>query len=112
MQARAGALGGAVLVAICVAWVAMWLTGSRVLAADNTGVITGVVTSAKGPEAGVWVIAETDDLPTRFRKIVVTDDRGPLPAAGAAEGRQLQGLGARLRPRRFEAGDRASRSGR
>jgi hypothetical protein len=36
----------------------------------------GVVTSAKGPEAGVWVIAETADLPTRFVKIVVTDDRG------------------------------------
>ena len=38
--------------------------------------IGGVVTSAKGPEAGVWVIAETTDLPTRFVKIVVTDDRG------------------------------------
>src|SRR5207244_5382716 len=36
----------------------------------------GVVTSAKGPEAGVWVIAETTDLPTKFVKIVVTDDRG------------------------------------
>ena len=38
--------------------------------------IGGVVTSAKGPEAGVWVIAETTDLPTRFNKTVVTDDRG------------------------------------
>src|SRR6202158_4340489 len=36
----------------------------------------GVVTSTKGPEAGVWVIAETTDLPTKFAKIVVTDDRG------------------------------------
>ena len=36
----------------------------------------GVVTGAKGPEAGVWVIAETTDLPTKFAKIVVTDDRG------------------------------------
>jgi hypothetical protein len=36
----------------------------------------GVVTSSKGPEAGVWVIAETTDLPTKFAKIVVTDDRG------------------------------------
>src|SRR5262245_46155995 len=36
----------------------------------------GVVTSANGPEAGVWVIAETTDLPTKFVKIVVTDDRG------------------------------------
>jgi hypothetical protein len=38
--------------------------------------IGGVVTSAKGPEAGVWVIAETTELPTRFAKIVVTDDQG------------------------------------
>ena len=36
----------------------------------------GVVTSANGPEAGVWVIAETTDLPTKFAKIVVTDERG------------------------------------
>jgi hypothetical protein len=38
--------------------------------------IGGVVAGAKGPEAGVWVIAETTDLPTKFAKIVVTDDRG------------------------------------
>ncbi|MCE0496496.1 MAG: carboxypeptidase-like regulatory domain-containing protein, partial [Methylacidiphilales bacterium] len=38
--------------------------------------IGGVVTSSKGPEAGVWVIAETAELPTKFRKIVVTDERG------------------------------------
>ena len=38
--------------------------------------IVGVVTGPKGPEAGVWVIAETSDLPTKFVKIVVTDDRG------------------------------------
>src|SRR3982750_3041372 len=38
--------------------------------------IAGVVTGEKGPEAGVWVIAETLDLPTRFVRIVVTDDRG------------------------------------
>jgi hypothetical protein len=38
--------------------------------------IGGVVTSSKGPEAGVWVIAETHDLQVRYIKIVVTDDRG------------------------------------
>lgn len=38
--------------------------------------IGGVVTSSKGPEAGVWVIAETTDLPTKYVKIVVTDDQG------------------------------------
>jgi hypothetical protein len=36
----------------------------------------GAVTSADGPEAGVWVIAETTELPTKFAKIVVTDDQG------------------------------------
>ena len=41
--------------------------------ADDLG---GVVTGPKGPEAGVWVIAETADLPTKFAKIVVTDDQG------------------------------------
>jgi hypothetical protein len=38
--------------------------------------IGGTVTSPKGPEAGVWVIAETNDLPTKFARIVVTDDQG------------------------------------
>src|SRR6202011_1265706 len=38
--------------------------------------IGGVVTGANGPEAGVWVIAETTDLPTRYAKMVVTDDQG------------------------------------
>jgi hypothetical protein len=41
-----------------------------------TGYIQGVVQSDKGPEAGVWVIAETKDLLTNFIKIVVTDDQG------------------------------------
>ena len=36
----------------------------------------GVVTGPNGPEAGVWVIAETTDLPTKFAKMVVTDDKG------------------------------------
>ena len=38
--------------------------------------IGGVVTGASGPEAGVWVIAETTDLPTKYAKMVVTDDQG------------------------------------
>jgi hypothetical protein len=46
--------------------------GVTVGAAD----LGGVVRSANGPEAGVWVIAETIDLPTKFIKIVVTDDQG------------------------------------
>src|SRR6266571_9442856 len=43
------------------------------LGSDDIG---GVVTSAKGLEAGVWVIAETTDLPAKFVKTVVTDDQG------------------------------------
>ena len=46
----------------------------EVLAAGDD--IAGVVTSAAGPEAGVWVIAETGDFDTSFRKTVVTDDGG------------------------------------
>ncbi len=38
--------------------------------------VGGVVSGPNGPEAGVWVIAETHDLPTRFARIVVTDDQG------------------------------------
>jgi hypothetical protein len=57
--------------------------GPVAIDADDVG---GVVRSAKGPEAGVWVIAETTDLPTRFARSVVTDDHGryvlpDLPAA-------------------------------
>ena len=40
------------------------------------GYITGTVTGDKGPEAGVWVIAETKDLQTGMIKTVVTDDQG------------------------------------
>jgi hypothetical protein len=48
--------------------------------------IGGVVSGPKGPEAGVWVIAETRDLGVRYIKSVVTDDQGryvvpDLPAA-------------------------------
>jgi hypothetical protein len=40
------------------------------------GDIGGVVNGPNGPEAGVWVIAETTELPTGFAKVVVTDDQG------------------------------------
>src|SRR5690348_11195264 len=38
--------------------------------------IGGTVNGPAGPEAGVWVIAETQDLGTRYAKIVVTDEQG------------------------------------
>src|SRR5438034_10313610 len=49
--------------------------GGANVAIDNDD-IGGVVTSTKGLEAGVWVIAETADLPAKFVKIVVTDEKG------------------------------------
>jgi hypothetical protein len=45
-------------------------TAESLQSEDND--IGGVVTGPNGPEAGVWVIAETYDLPTRYAKIVVT----------------------------------------
>ena len=65
----AGAVAAAVLVGL---FVISLTTAGR--AAEGT--ITGTVTSAGGPEAGVWVIAETTDLPTKFIKTVVTNDDG------------------------------------
>jgi hypothetical protein len=49
--------------------------GGEAVRIDNDD-IGGVVNGPRGPEAGVWVIAETTDLPTRFSRTVVTDDRG------------------------------------
>jgi len=69
------ALGFAAYSALSLAGLkALQLPGEPVvIGGDDIG---GVVTSTKGPEAGVWVIAETTDLPTKFVKIVVTDDQG------------------------------------
>src|ERR1039458_3803005 len=57
---------------------------------SNNDDIGGTVTSSAGPEAGVWVIAETNDLPTHYIKEVVTDDKGrylipDLPKARRSE---------------------------
>src|SRR5215467_12867329 len=56
--------------------VAACLAVGPVFAQTANNSISGVVTGPSGPEAGVWVIAETADLPTKFAKIVVTDDQG------------------------------------
>ena len=65
------------LVGLLVAGVAVWTTTATARQAEmSDGVITGTVTSDSGPEAGVWVIAETEELETKFAKIVVTDDDG------------------------------------
>jgi len=70
MPALMAALGVAATTAL---WLGMAATAQGPLDADDIG---GVVRSPNGPEAGVWVIAETDDFDTKFRKIVVTDDAG------------------------------------
>ncbi|HXJ79099.1 MAG TPA: carboxypeptidase-like regulatory domain-containing protein, partial [Candidatus Methylomirabilis sp.] len=77
---------GALFVTLAVIAIAMVWTGSTVrLGAQQatTGAVPidnddigGVVSGPNGPEAGVWVIAETTDLPTKFARIVVTDDQG------------------------------------
>jgi hypothetical protein len=65
------AAGVAALLAACAAQMG---SGEGVSVGANE--LGGVVTGPKGAEAGVWVIAETKDLPTPYAKIVVTDDRG------------------------------------
>ena len=76
------------------------VAGQRPAVATDADDIGGVVTGPRGPEAGVWVIAETTNLPTKF----ITNRRhrrsGTLPRPRPAEG-QLQRLGAGLRPGRF-----------
>ena len=57
--------------------------------------ISGVVTGPNGPEAGVWVIAETDDLPTKFVRIVVTDDHRFERGDGGQDGGDLLRRGVR-----------------
>ena len=67
---------GTLAVAGALALSIVWVTAQGGAVAIDQDDIGGVVTSANGPEAGVWVIAETTDLPTKFARIVVTDDQG------------------------------------
>ena len=69
-----GGLGIGVVAAVLVA--APGLTARQSAVALDRDDIGGVVRGPNGPEAGVWVIAETTDLPTRFNRTVVTDDQG------------------------------------
>jgi hypothetical protein len=73
MLVFAGVLLFASLVMIAGVTAGQQPAGAPAIDADDIG---GVVTGAQGPEAGVWVIAETRNLPTRLIKSVVTDDRG------------------------------------
>ena len=67
------------MLAVVLVFFLTWLVAKQsrgVAVAGTADYIGGVVTSSKGPEAGVWVIAETTELPTKYAKIVVTDDQG------------------------------------
>ncbi len=96
------------------AWVGAQRPGA-VVAIDPDD-IGGVVTGPKGPEAGVWVVAETTDLPTKYAKIVVTDDQGRYVIPDLPRG-TYQVFVRGLRPGRFsphecEAGTAARFEGR
>ena len=69
------ALGVSLIVALVLLTTSQALQPAIDVAIDPDD-IGGVVAGPKGPEAGVWVIAETRDLPVRYIKSVVTDDRG------------------------------------
>ncbi|HWF08574.1 MAG TPA: carboxypeptidase-like regulatory domain-containing protein [Bryobacteraceae bacterium] len=66
-------IGGAAVLSVAVFSIAQEAAPGVKSRPDAIG---GIVSSSKGPEAGVWVIAETTSLPTRYIKEVVTDDRG------------------------------------
>ncbi len=67
-------LGAVSIIVLILAWATPTIAQESVnIDSDDIG---GVVISADGPEAGVWVIAETDDFQTRYAKIGVTDDDG------------------------------------
>src|SRR5580704_3116843 len=79
MTKRGWSSAAAIAVAVVLAAAPIRLSAQQTTAevvriGDND--LGGVVTGTSGPEGGVWVIAETTDLPTKFAKIVVTDDRG------------------------------------
>src|SRR5437870_11696305 len=85
---------GVLAIAIVLAWAGSVVTlgaqqaasGAPRIDGDDIG---GVVSGPSGPEAGVWVIAETTDLPTRFARIVVTDDQGRYVVPDRSEERRV-----------------------
>jgi hypothetical protein len=79
-----GLLAGAGALGLAAYWAG---AGSPALSAEENislspDDIGGTVNGPRGPEAGVWVIAETSSLPTKFTKIVVTDDKGRFVIPG------------------------------
>lgn len=66
-------IAGLIILTLMIAGLSACNSGQN---SSGEGEISGVVTGPEGPEAGVWVIAETTDLPTNYAKIVVTNDEG------------------------------------
>jgi hypothetical protein len=75
LHAGMAAIAVALSLAVVPAPLCAQQAGSAQVAIDPDD-IGGVVRGPNGPEAGVWVIAETADLPTKFARMVVTDDQG------------------------------------
>ena len=73
MKQRTALLAVVGVLGMSLAYAATQESGEVAIDPDDIG---GLVTSAQGPEAGVWVTAETNDLPTRFIRTVVTDNQG------------------------------------
>src|SRR5262244_2887848 len=78
MITKRGLYSGAAAIVLTLAVAPSSVGAQQSAPAVSIGVtdIGGVVRGPNGPEAGVWVIAETKDLPTRMIKTVVTDDQG------------------------------------
>jgi hypothetical protein len=85
----AAAVAAGLLVAAAAARPRAEVQGAQPAARVQVGAtdIGGVVTGPGGPEAGVWVIAETAELPTKYAKIVVTDDAGRYLIPGLPKAR-------------------------
>ena len=88
----------AMCIAGCLAATQAW---SQTAVPVKNNEIGGVVTSPHGAEAGVWVIAETQDTPTRFARMVVSDDQGRYLVPDLPAGHLASVRGARLRARRL-----------
>jgi hypothetical protein len=79
-------LAAAAFASLAIVWSGPLNAQQKAALSVSADAIGGQVTGANGPEAGVWVIVETTDLPTKFAKMVVTNDAGQfvipqLPAA-------------------------------
>jgi hypothetical protein len=78
MRLQARLFGSVAAVVMLSAFPPVELRAQQAPAGVNIGTsdIGGAVSGRSGPEAGVWVIAETTTLPTKFTRIVVTDEAG------------------------------------